>query len=194
MMSRNVCLHRWAPCPAIALLAGLACGSSDSSEPPSANGASGGSTSAPAPPAQSQAGAPANPIPPEAIAAVTDAIGMAAGQVQSACGATFEGCSATPGCNEILACATRNACAGSACYCTDASCETDGPCRSVIDAAPGARTPDAADDSFGPAADAAVAVGDCIGGLGAALFPMPPLTPPSSSADGGDPSDAPDAG
>jgi hypothetical protein len=177
----------------VPLLVALGCGSSDSNEPPAP--ASGGAPSTPmspmpSPPAQPN---PSPSLPPEAVAAVTDALGMAADQLQAACGTTFDGCSATPGCNEILACAARSGCAGSACYCADASCETDGPCRSVIEGAPGARVPDEEDSSLGPAADAAAAVGDCLGGLAGGLRTTPP-TPASSGVDGGDSSDGPDAG
>jgi hypothetical protein len=177
----------------VPLLVALGCGSSDSNEPPAPS--SGGAPSTPMSPMPSPL-APPNPnpgLPPEAVAAVTDALGMAADQLQAACGTTFDECSATPGCNEILACAARSGCTGSACYCADTSCETDGPCRSVIEGAQGARVPDEADSSLGPAADAAAAVGDCLGGLAGGLRPTPP-TPASSGVDGGDSSDGPDAG
>jgi hypothetical protein len=176
----------------VSVLVVLGCGSSGSSEPPAP--ATGGSSSTPMSSTPSPSEMQPNPtpsIPPEAVAAVMGVLGMAADQVQAACGATFDGCSATPGCNEILACAARNACAGSACYCADATCETDGPCRSVIEGAPGARVPDEGDRSLGPAADAAAAVGDCLGGLAGGIFPTPP---PSSTVDGGDSNDTPDAG
>jgi hypothetical protein len=174
------------------LMLGLGCGgSSASKDPPSPTGSGG------APPAPTTMQPPAQPpppmIPPEAIAAVTGALGMVADQVQAACGTAFDGCSSTPGCNEILACAARSACSGSACYCADADCETDGPCRSVIEGAPGARVPDAEDDSLGPAADAARRVGDCLGGLGGGLLPMPPMPTPNTG-DAGDPSETRDAG
>jgi hypothetical protein len=194
MKLSDVSLLRWRPRHLLApLLVGLGCGSSDSSDaPPPASGSSAGAPSAPAPTQPSTSGSP-NGIPPEAVAAVTGALGMAADQVAAACGATFDGCSATPGCNEILACAARSACTGSACYCADSSCETDGPCRSVIEGAPGARVPDAEDASLGPAADAARAVGECLAGLGGGPLPVPP-TPPRLSTDGGDSSEDPDAG
>jgi hypothetical protein len=123
-------------------------------------------------------------IPPETVEAVTDAIEMAADQLQAACGPAFDNCSTTAGCNEVIACAVRNACEGNACFCTDESCQTPGPCRSVIEATPGARVPDAANPSLGPASDAAAAVAECLLGLGNGL-----LSPPPSS--GGN---APDAG
>jgi hypothetical protein len=185
---------RWPPGHVLAsLLVGFACGSSDSNDArPSTSAASAGAPSAPAPAEPSTSGS-ANAIPPEAVAAVAGALGMAADQVAAACGATFDACSATPGCNEILACAARSACTGSACYCTDSSCETDGPCRSVIEGAPGARTPDAENGSVGPAADAAGAVGECLAGVGGGPLPAPP-TPPQLSNDGGSPSEDADAG
>jgi hypothetical protein len=125
--------------------------------------------------------------------AVTDAIMMVTDQLQAACGGAFDTCSTTPGCNEILACAARNACTGSACYCADASCQTAGPCRSVIEGAPGARAPDAQNDSLGPAADAAAGVGECLGGL-AGGGGVPALPTPPGTGDAGSASAAPDAG
>jgi hypothetical protein len=111
---------------------------------------------------------------------------MATAQLRQACGSAFDGCSATPGCNEILACAARAACAGAACYCADARCETDGPCRAVIEGAPGARTPDASDPSLGPAAEAASLVGACLQGLSSGTPSPTGVTPtPSNSPDAG---------
>lgn len=161
--------------PSIVAIA-LACGSakddaSDPEPPPSNAGASGaaGTTGG--------TGAPAMPSAEE-IAALTDAFGMAAGQIQAACGTTFDRCGMTPGCNEILACAARNACSEADCYCLDAACTRDGPCRSVIDSAPGARVPDASNPSLGPASDAARAVGDCLQGLGNGALPPAPMSTP----------------
>jgi hypothetical protein len=132
-------------------------------------------------------GTPPSGVPSaEDIAALTDAFGMAAGQIQAACGAAFDRCGTTTGCNEILACAASNACSGADCYCQDDACTMDGPCRSVIDSAPGARVPDASNPSLGPASDAARAVGDCLQGLGGALPPGSTPTPsPAGSADAG---------
>jgi hypothetical protein len=179
--------------PAIAL--GLACGSSEEAasdpEPPPSNGGTGGAPAAPPMDGTTPSGMPSA----EDIAALTDAFGMAAGQIQAACGATFDRCGMTPGCNEILACAAQNACSGAACYCLDAACTTDGPCRSAIDSAPGARAPDASNPSLGPASDAARAVGDCLQGLGGGALPpgSTPLPPaPAGSNDAG--TGEPDAG
>jgi hypothetical protein len=178
------------------VMLGLACGSSNSGDSSPASHSGSGSPSAPASPTSAGPGtesaAPPPAIPPEAVAAVTDAIGMAAANVQAACGAPLDACSATPGCNEILACAAFSGCTGGACYCADARCETAGPCRSAIAGAPGAQSPDAESGSYGPAADAAAAVGDCLAGLGGGRPRSP--TPPQSSIDGGAPSADPDAG
>lgn len=137
------------------------------------------------PPAANTGGAPASPSA-EAIAALSDALGMAGDQLQATCGAPLERCSSTPGCNEILMCAASSACAGRECYCSGDGCATDGPCRAVIEAAPGARLPDAANPSLGPAPDAASAVGVCIEGLAGGALPLPGFGPtPSSPADPG---------
>lgn len=137
------------------------------------------------PPAVNTGGSPALPSA-EDIAALSDALGMAGDQVQSACGGPFERCSSTPGCNEILTCAASSACTGRECYCSGDGCATDGPCRAVIEAAPGARVPDAANPSLGPAPDAASAVGACLQDLGGGGLPPPGLGPiPSSPADPG---------
>jgi len=160
------------------LAIGLACGSSEgepSGPPPPSNGTAGTS---------SQGTSPTNPAPsntptPEEIAALTEMFGMVADQIQSACGTPFDTCGATPGCNEILACAARNACSGADCYCLGADCSTDGPCRTVIESAPGARAPDASNPSLGPASDAARAVGQCLQGLGGGGGALPPLPTPS---------------
>lgn len=179
----------------------LACGSSDEDardpDTSSSGGASAGSGATPGPATNgtNAAGTPSA----EDIAALTDALGMAAGQVQAACGATFERCEATPGCNEILTCAARNACSGADCYCQGEGCAMPGPCRSVIESAPGARAPDpsSSNPSLGPASDAARAVGNCLLGLGGGGLP-PGTTPtplPSAPAGGGDAgASEPDAG
>jgi hypothetical protein len=161
------------------LAIGLACGSSDDeqSEPPPSSGAAGTSSSPSAP--STNGPAPANTPTPEEIAALTEMIGMAADQIQSACGTTFDSCGATPGCNEILTCAARNACSGADCYCLGADCSMPGPCRTVIETAPGARAPDASNPSLGPASDAARAVGQCLQGLGGGGSALPPLPTPS---------------
>lgn len=154
----------------LALALGLACGSSDDPEesapPPASNGAAG--TSSAPPPATDPSLDPSAPAGPSAdeIAALTEMFGMAADRIESACGATFDACGATPGCDEILTCAALNACSGADCYCLGEGCAMDGPCRSVIDSAPGARVRTADDPSLGPASDAASAVGDCLRGLG----------------------------
>jgi hypothetical protein len=172
------------------LALGLACGSSDEAasdpEPAPSNGGTGGAAAgSPTTDGTNPSGMPSA----EDIAALTDAFGMAAGQIQAACGATFDRCGMTSGCNEILACAASNACSGADCYCLDDTCTMDGPCRSVIDSAPGARVPDASNPSLGPASDAARAVGDCLQGLGGALppgsTPTPLPTPPAGSGDAG---------
>jgi hypothetical protein len=176
------------------LAIGLACGSSDeASNDPEPAPSTGGTSGAPA----ASPTMNTNPSGPSAedIAALTDAFGMAAGQIQAACGATFDRCGMTEGCNEILACAASNACSGADCYCLDASCTMAGPCRSVIDSAPGARVPDASNPSLGPASDAARAVGDCLQGLGGALPGSTPTPQPTSPAGGGDAGPGgPDAG
>jgi hypothetical protein len=169
--------------------AALACGSSgeggDDPDPSPSSGGTGGGAPANSPaPANNAPGASTMPSP-EDIAAVTDALGMVAGQVQAACGARFEACGATPGCTDILSCAARNACSGADCYCLGAGCTMDGPCRSVIDSAPGARVPDANDPSLGPASDAARAVGDCLQGLSGGLPSTPTPPAPARNEDAG---------
>jgi hypothetical protein len=164
------------------LAIGLACGSSEdepSEPPPAPNGAAGTSAQGTSPTSP----APSNTPTPEEIAALTEMFGMAADQIQSACGTTFDTCGSTPGCTEILTCAASNACSGADCYCLGADCSTDGPCRTVIESAPGARIPDASDPSLGPASDAARAVGQCLQGLGGgALPPLPTPSQPSTPA------------
>ncbi len=156
------------------LLAAAGCGGGeperDAASPPASSAAP--STS----PAEPEAPPPFE-VPPEAVEAfeaLTNAIGMAADQLQVACGAAFDLCAETTGCDQILACAARNTCSGMGCYCLDAECQTPGPCRAVIEMAPGARAPDEADPSLGPAADAATGVGDCLRELGSDLPPPPP--------------------
>ena len=180
---------------------GLACGASDAEEspPPPASSGAAGTSSGPAP--STEPSAPAGPSAEE-IAALTEMLGMAADRIQAACGDTFDACGATPGCDEILTCAAFNACSGADCYCLGEGCAMDGPCRSVIDSAPGARVPTADNPSLGPASDAASAVGDCLQGLGGggglSTQPSPsqpsPSQPstPATGADAG--AGAPDAG
>lgn len=82
----------------------------------------------------------------------------------SDCSEQLEACSATPGCVEIAACTRQSGCSGITCYCGDfdaAACiqgQANGPCKSVILAAPGARVPTLVIPSAGPASDAAVAI------------------------------------
>jgi hypothetical protein len=177
------------------LTLGLACGSSDGEakdpEPSSSNGGTSATPPASTAPA-ANGGAPPGMPSAEDIAALTDAFGMAAGQIQAACGPSFDRCGATPGCNEILTCAAQNACSGADCYCLGEGCATDGPCRSVIDSASGARVPDATDQSLGPASDAARAVGACLQGLGGGMLPTQPPTSPAATSDAG--TAQPDAG
>jgi hypothetical protein len=90
-------------------------------------------------------------------------------------------------------------CTGASCYCADSSCEAAGPCRSVIDGAPGAREPDAENPSRGPAPEAASAVGACLqglvggGGLPGGLPGIPP-TPVGADAGPSNPAGPGDAG
>jgi hypothetical protein len=155
------------------LLVQWGCGdSANSGDPPSSS--SGASAGAPPPESSGSPPVALINVPPETVEAVTNVIEMAASQLQAACGTTFDTCTNTMGCGEILACAARNGCAGNACYCVDASCQTAGPCRSVIETAPGARAPDAENPSLGPAADAAAAVAECLVGLGSGVSSPPP--------------------
>ena len=151
---------------ALLISTGLACGSAadgESSEEPSSPEPGAGTA-----PADGMAPAP-NEARDEAAAMVAEVIERAGDQLRAACGPTFDACEATEGCDEILACAARSACSGVACYCADASCASAGPCRTVIDGAPGARTPDAENPSLGPASDAAAGVGACLQGLAGGL-------------------------
>jgi hypothetical protein len=81
------------------------------------------------------------------------------------CTEELETCNNTAGCPEIAACVKESGCTGLDCYCGtfDAlSCaggQADGPCKSVILAAPGGHMPT---PSAGPASDAAVAISACI--------------------------------
>ena len=83
------------------------------------------------------------------------------------CPMQVETCEATPGCQEIANCVATNRCNGLACDCgtvDELSCaagQADGPCRDVILNAPGGRKPTLANQSAGPATDAAIALGNC---------------------------------
>jgi hypothetical protein len=116
---------------------------------------------------------PAAPDPSEATDAVNDgctALGSTdacAACICERCGSELQTCVETDGCPEILVCVRESACSGRSCFCGDASLteclrgEANGPCRDVILAAPGGRTPSAQDPSAGPASDAALRVGEC---------------------------------
>jgi hypothetical protein len=180
-----------APCFLFALLisSSFACGSSadgDSTEEPSSPERSPAPTNDPAPAPEDDRA--------EAAAMVAEVIERAGDQLRAACGATFDACEATAGCDEILACAARSACSGIACYCADASCASPGPCRTVIDGAPGARTPDAENPSLGPASDAAAGVGACLQGLAGGVpgATPSPVAPPSDVAPDAPQPDAPE--
>jgi len=79
-------------------------------------------------------------------------------------------CASTEGCQEILACVRDKGCTGIDCYCgtfNALACsggQSDGPCKSVFLAAPGAHEPSLMAPSAGPASDAALAVGTCAQG------------------------------
>lgn len=85
----------------------------------------------------------------------------------SHCGPEVSACEATPGCPAIAECVSNSKCQGTDCYCgtvdllSCAAGTANGPCLDVILSAPGARKPTLADQSAGPASDAAVAVGNC---------------------------------
>ena len=85
-----------------------------------------------------------------------------------ACSDELRTCLETPGCAEILACARASGCGGSACYCGSAdpiAClngSADGPCRSVIDGAPGGHVPSLSQPSAGVASDRASDVAQCM--------------------------------
>jgi hypothetical protein len=125
---------------------------------------------APAPSSGSQPSGGPEPAPSASTSGTGSAFGLSAadlvealaGQAGGACGAVLDRCSATEGCDRIVACAAENACTGAQCYCADARCEVPGPCRTVIDGAPGAVGGAAPGGNRGPAADAAAAVGVCI--------------------------------
>jgi hypothetical protein len=146
------------------LLASVACASASDADQPSDPPASAPTIPPTAPNATTPASAPGG-FTDEAINAFSAALGMTAGQLRDACGPAFETCATTPGCDEILGCAAMHGCAGAECYCADARCAAPGPCRAVIDGAPGARMPDAADPSLGAAPAAAGVVGACLVGL-----------------------------
>jgi hypothetical protein len=86
----------------------------------------------------------------------------------SNCTEQLKTCAETAGCPEIAACIRGSGCGGVDCYCGTfdalrcAGGQSDGPCKAVILAAPGAKEPTTMDLSAGPASDAAVAVGQCI--------------------------------
>jgi hypothetical protein len=187
--------------PSICFFGLITCGCSAASDatvdhaPPTAPAAMSAMSSA----SGAQPGSSPGPagVSPEDAAALSAAASMVTAQLRAACGGSFDGCSATPGCNEILACAARTACAGAACYCADARCETDGPCRAVIEAAPGARIPDVSNPSLGPAAEAASLVGACVQGVASGtprLTGVPPVPAPSNSPDAGPARAGADAG
>jgi hypothetical protein len=145
-----------------------ACGAPARDEPAAgedepAPSSSGGSqpSGEPAPPPSGGAGSPGGAEPAFGLSGA-DFVEALAGQVGRVCGAALDRCTATGGCEQILACAAVHGCTGATCYCADARCEVPGPCRSVIDGAPGAVSGAAAGSSRGPAADAAAAVGVCI--------------------------------
>jgi hypothetical protein len=79
----------------------------------------------------------------------------------------LQACAETSGCPEIVQCIQASQCTGVDCYCGTfdafacAAGQSDGPCKSVILAAPGSREPSLIDQSAGPASDAAVAISDC---------------------------------
>jgi hypothetical protein len=172
-----------------AWLAGaLACGSGADSPARDDHAGHAGPASAPAMSSAPSAAARSSDAPPDTApanaAAISAAVSMAGDSLRAACGSSIDVCSATPGCNEILACAARAACTGTDCYCSDARCQVEGPCRAVIAAAPGARVPDAANPSPGPAAEAAGRVGACLQGLAGGV-PGLPAAPSGSAPDAG---------
>lgn len=83
------------------------------------------------------------------------------------CRDELDSCAGTEGCLEILTCVRESACAGSACYCGDASLpacvggQANGACKQAVLAAPGGREPTLTNPSGGPASDAALAVAQC---------------------------------
>jgi hypothetical protein len=85
----------------------------------------------------------------------------------SHCPTEVETCESTPGCQAIADCVATSRCEGVACYCGTvdplgcAAGTANGPCRDVILNAPSGHKPTLADQSAGPAADAAVAVATC---------------------------------
>jgi hypothetical protein len=83
------------------------------------------------------------------------------------CPTQVKTCESTSGCQAIAECVATSKCTGLDCYCGTAdtlSCAAgtaNGPCRDVILSAPGGRKPTVTNQSAGPAADAATAVGNC---------------------------------
>jgi hypothetical protein len=83
------------------------------------------------------------------------------------CPTDVETCESTPGCQAIANCVATSRCEGVACYCgtvgtlSCAAGTASGPCRDVILGAPGGHEPTLAEQSAGPAADAAIAVVTC---------------------------------
>jgi hypothetical protein len=171
--SSTVVLTRWAFASSLGLLVGLgmACGNegedqSTATQPfqganaARSSGASSGVTGEQETPANVSAD---NVAAADAIEQAAQALGRIVEQVEPICGQALDECGATPGCPEILACAAATGCSGRDCRCADQACEVDGPCRGVIDSAPGA---DAGGGS-GPAAEAAARVGVCVSELSA---------------------------
>jgi len=173
----------------ITLFSALTCGcsaASDSADDHATTSAPSAPPTSAAPDTRPASSAAPSSVSDENAAAISAAASMVTDQLRAACGSSFDSCMATPGCNEVLACAARTACIGVACYCSDARCEVDGPCRAVIEAAPGARRPDASNPSPGPAAEAAGRVGACLQGLAGGTAGLPiPAPAPSSSPDAG---------
>jgi hypothetical protein len=101
-------------------------------------------------------------------ACLASALGSCERCLCSSCTEQLQACANIPGCPEILDCTKQSRCQGIACYCGDfdaVSClngEANGPCKSAIVAAPGARVPTIISPSSGPASDAAVAISDCV--------------------------------
>jgi hypothetical protein len=83
------------------------------------------------------------------------------------CTEQLKTCNSTPGCPEIAVCIRQSGCKGIDCYCgtidalTCVAGQANGPCKSVILAAPGGHQPSLQSPSGGPASDAALAIGTC---------------------------------